>query len=176
MLIIKVLQILQRTSDSQILIFFLHICSCYFCEGHHAILQHLWLTKILFWDLAVWSSKQVMQKKQLILDKKYPILFTVTKKLPINIAPTKSDKTTKFRGKWISWLPNKCIEVRPHVWKALKAEVSMQLFCPLLHTHPLTQKVHISLASAPMTHNLAEGGHKQKEDGSGTGMLREWEG
>lgn len=48
--------------------------------------------------------------------------------------------------------------------------------CPLLHMHSLTQKVHISLASAPIPHNLAEGGHKQKKDGPGADMLREKEG
>lgn len=40
--------------------------------------------------------------------------------------------------------------------KSLHADFSV----PLLHS--LTQKVDISLASAPITHNLAEGGHKKE--------------
>lgn len=47
---------------------------------------------------------------------------------------------------------------------------------PVPFLHSLTQKVHISLASAPVTHKLAEGGHKKKKDGSGADMIRQKEG
>lgn len=51
----------------------------------------------------------------------------------------------------------------------------MQFFL-LPFIHSLTQKVQVSLASAFITHNLAERGYKQKKDGSGADMLREKEG